>query len=286
MIRSCRAAASSIRRWRLPRSRFKYPVLYLGGGLAGGLAVGLGLVAMLALVSTRLRRRDDIARAIGGPVRLSLGRVRLAGRGMAAAKKPEIRQIVAHLRRVMPRGSSGPAALALVALDAPDVAGVALVSLALSYAREGKRVIVADLSPDGTAGRLMGRTDPGVHNVTVDGQQLVIANPDAGEVTPIGPLGASVPDDAHGPGRPLDRVYAAAEVMLTLTMLDPAFGADHLPTWAADSAVVLTAGESTGTKIHTIGQLIRLAGVSLVSAILLGAEKNDVSFGAIGPAGD
>ena len=225
----------------LPRSRFKYPVLYLGGGLAGGLAVGLGLVAILALVSTRLRRRDDIARAIGGPVRLSLGRVRLAGRSMAAAKKPEIRQIVAHLRRVMPRGSSGPAALALVALDAPDVAGVALVSLALSYAREGKRVIVADLSPDGTAGRLMGRTDPGVHNVPWMASSW--SSPIPGPRSHAHRAAwRSVPDDAHGPGRPLDRVYAAAEVMLTLTMLDPALGADHLPTWAADSAVVLTAG--------------------------------------------
>ena len=66
---------------------------------------------------------------------------------------------------------------------------------------------------------------------------------------------------------------------LALTVLDPALWADHLATWATDSVVILTAGESTGTKIHTIGQMIRLAGVSLVSAILLGADKNDVSLG-------
>jgi hypothetical protein len=258
---------------------------YFGGGLAGGLALGLGLVAALSVVSTRLRRRDDIARALGASVRLSLGRVRLAGRGMAAAKTTEIRQIVAHLRRVMPRGNTGPAAFALVALDAPNIAAVALVSLALSCAREGKRVIVADITPDASAVRLLGRTDPGVHNVTVDGQQLVIARPEDDEATPLGPLPgpASVPGAAGRPGGPLDRVYAAADVMFTLAVLDPALGADHLPTWAADSAVVLTAGESTGTKIHTIGQMIQLAGVSLVSAILLGADKDDVSLGVIDP---
>ena len=207
--------------------------------------------------------------------------MRLTGRGMAAADKPEIRQIVAHLRRLVPPGTQVAAALALVALDAPDVAAVALVSLALSYAREGKRVIVADLSPDAAAGRLLGRTDSGVHNVTVDGQQLVIARPEADELAPFGPLlgAASVADDARQPSRPLDRVYAAADVLLTLTILDPALGADHLATWAADSAVILTAGESTGTKIHTVGQMIRLAGLSLVSAILLGSDKNDVSLG-------
>jgi len=266
----------------IPRSRLKYPLYYFGGGLAGGLVVGMGLVAVLALVSTRLRRRDDIARALGAPIRLSLGRVRPAGRSMAAAKRPEIRQIVAHLRRLVPNGSPAPASLALVAIDAPDVAAVALASLALSYAREGKRVIVADLSPDAAAVRLLGRTDPGVHNVTVDGQQLVVARPDVDDMAPLGPRPGpdSALHDGHRLSRPLDRVYAAAEVMLTLAILDPALGADHLATWTADSAVILTAAESTGTKIHTIGQMIRVAGVSLVSGILLGADKNDVSFGA------
>jgi capsular polysaccharide biosynthesis protein len=266
----------------IPRSRLKYPLYYFGGGLFGGLAIGLGLVAILALVSTRLRRRDDIARALGAPIRLSLGRVRPVGRSMAAAKRPEIRQIVAHLRRVVPNGNPAPASLALVAIDAPDVAAVAVASLALSYAREGKRVIVADLSPDGAAVRLLGRTDSGVHNVTVDGQQLVVARPDADDLAPLGPRSGpdSALSDGHRPSRPLDRVYAAAEVMLTLAILDPSLGADHLATWTADSAVILTAAESTGTKIHTIGQMIRLSGVSLVSGILLGADKSDVSFGA------
>jgi len=170
-------------------------------------------------------------------------------------------------------------------VDAPDVAALALVSLALSYAREGKRVIVADLSPGAAAGRLLGRTEPGVHNVTVDGQQMVIARPDPDDMTPSGPLpgAASVAGAPHRASRPLDHVYAAAEVLLTLTVPDPAVGADHLPTWASESAVILAAGEATITKIHTIGQMMRLAGVSLISAILLGADKNDVSLGVADP---
>lgn len=266
------------------RSKIKYPLIYFGGGLAGGLALGLGLVSVLALVSTRFRRRDDIARALGAPVRLSLGRVRLGRGGMAVANKPEIRQIVAHLRRIVPASSSGPATFVLVAVDAPDVAAVALVSLAMSYAGEGKRVIVADLTPNAAACRLLGSIEPGVHNVTADGQPLVVACPEPDDMAPLGPRRGPAPaNDARRPSRALDRVYAAAEVLLTLTTLDPALGADHLATWAADSAVVLTAGESTGTRIHTSGQMIRLAGVSILSAILLGADRTDVSLGAADP---
>ncbi len=265
----------------LPRSHLKYPVLYVGGGLAAGLALGLGVVIVVALVSTRFRRRDDIARALGAPVRLSLGRVRLGGRGLAAADSREIRLIVAHLRRLVPGSASGLHSLALVAVDEPDVAAVALVSLALSSARDGKRVIIADLSPDATAGRLLGTREPGVHTVTAEGQRLVVAIPEPDDIAPVGPLRdpASGPDRAQRPSRSLDRAYASADVRLALTVLDPALWADHLATWATDSVVVLTAGESTGTKVHTIGQMIRLARVTLVSAILLGADKRDVSLG-------
>jgi hypothetical protein len=273
----------------LPRSHLKYPVLYIGGGLVAGLALGLGVVVVVALVSTRFRRRDDIARALGAPVRLSLGRVRLGGRGLAAADGRDIRQIVAHLRRLVPGSASGAHSLALVAVDEPDVAAVALVSLALSSARDGKRVIIADLSPDATAGRLLGTREPGVHTVTAEGQRLVVAIPEPDDIAPVGPLRdpASGPDRAQRPSRSLDRAYASADVRLALTVLDPALWADHLATWATDSVVVLTAGESTGTKVHTIGQMIRLARVSLVSAILLGADKRDVSLGVpdfAGPA--
>ena len=57
-------------------SRLKGAVLYVAGGLVGGLAVGLGLVIVLALTTDRLRRRDDVADALGAPVRLSVGAVR------------------------------------------------------------------------------------------------------------------------------------------------------------------------------------------------------------------
>ncbi|HUK73238.1 MAG TPA: hypothetical protein VLW50_31570, partial [Streptosporangiaceae bacterium] len=44
--------------------------------------------------------------------------------------------------------------------------------------------------------------------------------------------------------------------------------------------VVVTAGRSSSTRIHAVGEMIRLAGTPLVSAVLVGADKTDESLGA------
>ena len=68
----------------LPYSHIKGPMLYFAGGLVGGLALGVGGVVLGALLSRRLRRRDDVAAALGAPVRLSVGPLR--GTPLAAVR--------------------------------------------------------------------------------------------------------------------------------------------------------------------------------------------------------
>ena len=94
----------------LPRSKVKGAALYVAGGLFGGLVVGMGGVIIAALMSRRLRRRDDIALAMGSPVRLSVGPLRKrrwppAWPGQAAKRKLDMRRVVKHLRSTVP-GSS------------------------------------------------------------------------------------------------------------------------------------------------------------------------------------
>jgi hypothetical protein len=67
--------------------------------------------------------------------------------------------------------------------------------------------------------------------------------------------------------------------MITLATFDPAVGADHIRTWASDAVAVVSAGRSSGTRIHSAGQAIRFAGVRLVSGVLLGADRDDESSG-------
>jgi hypothetical protein len=42
---------------------------------------------------------------------------------------------------------------------------------------------------------------------------------------------------------------------------------------------MVTAGRSSWTKIHAAGEMVRLAGTRLVSAVLVGADKTDESLG-------
>ena len=51
----------------MPHSKIKDVIEYVLSGLIGGLAIGLGIVIVRELISDRLRRRDDIAAALGGP---------------------------------------------------------------------------------------------------------------------------------------------------------------------------------------------------------------------------
>jgi hypothetical protein len=44
-------------------------------------------------------------------------------------------------------------------------------------------------------------------------------------------------------------------------------------------------GRSSWAKIHGVSEMVRLAGVSLVSAVLVGVDKNDESLGVTEQSG-
>ena len=77
---------------------------------------------------------------------------------------------------------------------------------------------------------------------------------------------------------------SSADLLLTLATLDPAFGGDYLGTWATNAVAVVTAGQSSAEKVYGVGEMIRLAGTRLDSAVLLGADKSDDSLGVADPA--
>jgi capsular polysaccharide biosynthesis protein len=284
----------------IPHSRVKSAVLYVAGGLFGGLVVGLGIVVVSALVSSRLRCRNDVADAIGAAVRLSVGPVRTRRwwPGMPWRTRRQgldMTRMITHLRRVVPESTRRPAALAVVAVDNAPAAARIMVTLARSYARQGKSVVLADLSPGAPMARLLGLKGPGVRSVSDTGTSIVVAVPDRDDVAPVGPFRrraqltepalASVQPRKAGAepvlaGEALTAACASADLLLTLACLDPAFGGDHLGTWASDAVAVVTAGRSSAVRIHAVGEMIRLAGTRLDSVMLIGADKRDESLGA------
>ena len=267
-----------------PHSRLKHLLIYAGGGFIIGLLLGMGIIVLRALLSDRLRRRDDVAHALGAPVNLSVPAMRgwLPVRGARVSDR-YLQRIVAYLRDAVPAGSSRAAALAVVPVDDPQVAAQSVVSLAGSCAQQGRRVVVADLCNGAPAAMLLGAKGPGIHTASVDGARVVAAVPDPADFAPVGPLRPTSPQAQPGDAGELAAACASADLLLTLITLDPSVGGDHLATWAPEAIVMVTAGRSSWTKIHAVGEMIRLARTRLVSAVLVGADKTDESLG-VAPA--
>jgi hypothetical protein len=277
------------------RSLVRHALLYAVAGLVAGLLLGVALVIVQALVSGRLRWRDEVARALGAPVHLSVGRLRAArwrpGRG---GRDRDVQRLVAHLRGAVPARAGGTAALAVVAVDNAAEVAPSVVALAVSCAREGKQVVLADLAGGAPAARLLQIKRPAtgtvrVNEARVHGVSLMVAVPSRGSAALAGPLPQAraaqpgmpgMPGPPEPPSEAVAAVYASADLLITLATLDPATGPDHLPTWADSAVVTVTAGQSSETRINAVGEMIRLAGTPLVSAVLTGTDKHDESLGA------
>lgn len=269
----------------VPLAKKKILVTYAAIGLVAGLVVGLSIVIIGSLISDRLRRRDDVAYALDAPVKLSVrtlrGRRRLVPwPGRAGKRNQDLRRVVAHLHTAVPRRTQGAQGLAIVAVDNAPVVARAVTELATSYAGSGTQVVTADLSSGAHLAHLARVKGPGTHEVSRNGVTFTMAVPERDDLAPAGPLPPfnSPPGRAQAPD-PLVSSDVAADLLLTLATLDPAVGGDHLATWASNAVVVVTSGESSAERIHSVGEMIRLAGMRLDSVVLLGADKSDESLG-------
>ena len=269
----------------LPYSKKKKLVTYGALGLVGGLALGLSIVIVRALMSDRLRRRDDIAYALDAPVKLSVStlgvrRTLVPRPGPAANRDLDMQRVIAHLHSAVPRSTQVPASLAIVAVDNGPVVAQAVAALATSYASQGSQVIAADLSSGAYLAHLSGVKGPGVQTVSRNGVNFMMAVPDRDDPVPVGPL-PSVTSPAGPAEDALVASDVSADLLLTLVTLDPALGGEHLATWAANAVVVVSAGQSSAERIHGVGEMVRLAGVRLDSVVLIGADKRDESLGLV-----
>jgi capsular polysaccharide biosynthesis protein len=273
----------------LPVSKFSKSYVYIVGGLVVGLILGVIYVLVAALMTDRLRRRDDVARALGAPVRLSVGRVHRASwrpgrRGLAATRTVPVQRVAAQLRSALPeQAGGGAAALAVIAVDDPRLAALPVVAMAIARARAGWQVVLADLSEGAVAARLLGVSEPGVRIVTPDGEQFALVVPESEDLTPVGPLRHVTDPNAHE-ARALPVAPDSGDLLLSLVSLDPGVGADHLSSWATNAVAIVTAGESSATRVHAAGEMMRQAGLPISAAFLLCADKNDESVGILSPA--
>jgi capsular polysaccharide biosynthesis protein len=248
-------------------------------GLLVGLALGLAIVVLQAVLSDRLRRREDVAAVLGIPVALSIGpmgrrrlRLRRSPRSLAAAPDQGMLTLVRFLRSHL-AGREGRPGEMVVAVDDPGIPAAALVALARTMAAAGKRVALMDATNDRAMARVLGLQGDGPRVVSFPGCAPITWH--------------CVPRPWESERQGVDgrdrAALAEAEVVLALATVDPSVGAWHLPTWGSEVVVTVTAGGATAQRIGSVAELLGAAGIAVASAALLNADPDDVSVGLPGP---
>jgi capsular polysaccharide biosynthesis protein len=235
----------------VPVSARKTFAVNAASGLVAALALGAGGVVLLAVVTTRLRRRGDIAAALRAPVLLSVGPVVPPSwlrfvpiwKRLEHASEGDLRLVVRHLQSLLTSAATQPPALVVVTIDNVDVAAVTVRALASRLAANHQRVVV------------------------------------------VNETGRALPGDLATATRPAGRAAKPkSDVAVVIAALNPAKGAEHLREWASDAVVLVTAGHSTATTLESNAMMIRAAGLRLRSVVLVGCDPDDDSLGAFDSA--
>jgi capsular polysaccharide biosynthesis protein len=268
-------------------SHIKRPALILLSGLIGGLALGLVVVILQALLSDRLWLRIEVASALDTRVPLSVRRLAPLSwfwrpldflprvKRLRTARSAERQRMADVLVQTIP-GPGRRQALALLCLGNAEEVRFGVLTAASVLQRSGVGELVVDLTNDGVVqpalrrlGDLSERERPHVFRPSV------------------------VPSLTRGPAdleaADWDDVAVAKArngVTLILADLDPAVGVDHLAAWSDDVVVAVTAGASSVELVRTAGDLIRSVGLRLRGAVLLRAVRGDMSSGMGLPEGE
>ncbi|MDQ1535047.1 MAG: hypothetical protein QOF28_2808, partial [Actinomycetota bacterium] len=267
----------------VPLNARKALVINAASGLVAALALGAGGVVLIAVVTTRLRRRADVAAALQAPVLLSVGPVtppawlRLVRSWVPAVpswvppapswkglehRAEDLKLVVRHLQSLMTSASTHPPALVVVSVDNVDVAAVTVWALASRLADQDQHVIVVNET---------GRPLP---EFATDSTTTPVEPSAAGNTEPL------TAEPSPEPARSSDsESESESDVVVVVAALNPAKGAEHLREWASDAVVLVTAGRSTATTLESNATMIRAAGLHLRSVVLIGSDPDDDSLG-------
>jgi capsular polysaccharide biosynthesis protein len=262
-------------------------VLVLASGLIGGLAIGVGVVVLRAILSDRLWLRIEVASALNASVLLSVGRIsplpRLLRifRWLPWVRAADVRRAIGrqHTAHAIEKAVPEPGrrrCLAVICLNNSDEMAFGIAAAALDLQNQRRIATIVDVTEAGRVASAVGRcADASVDKAPAVFRPLVvpsltdgpphIESADWGDVTL-----------ANGKNR----------VTLILADLDPAIGVDHLTAWTDSVIVAVTAGRSSVELVRTAGDLVRSAGLRLRGAVILGAVRDDMSSGIAAPVGE
>lgn len=262
----------------LPGLAKRTVALILASGLIGGTAIGCGTVLFFAITSDKLRRRADVAAALGVPVAVSIGRITpvsalwrwlppiaAVDRRRAGNRQRLTRAVEDELL------ARTPARIVVAGLDSTAELGTAVADLAAGLAARDHPTTVLDLTEQGseTLTAALWASGQAVGPSVLRPRGVPALAQSAGDLLPVGHW-----DDGDG-ALPVP----LSDVVLVLADLDPSVGVDHLTEWADRVVLVVTAGRSSVEKIRTVSEMLRDAGLDLRFAVLLRTERTDESSG-------
>ena len=234
--------------------------LILGGGL------GIGLVFVHALISNSLRRREDVATALGRPVSFSTGAVSgvVPWRRRNRARNLEV--LATGLISGLPDERSGTERLGVLGVGDLRSAARVVVAAARELESEGDQVFLVDLTEQGWLARRHG--------------DLAVYRPEERAHLTDGPLALASSADTGVPREhPLRADWQAADVVLVLGEVELGVGTGHLSTWADRAVVVVGAGKATAELLRSISRMLTRNGPKLEFGMLVGADATDESLG-------
>jgi len=260
------------------RSPLKLAVVNVAAGIVLGLLLPTALIVMQEATTDRLRRREDVAVALGAPVAAGIGGLwgpmwfqRQRFTRLLATPPPALRRAVGRLRETLDEDGGQQRRLVLVSVDSDGAAALVLASTTAELVDEEKSVLVVDLTRSNVLARLTKAPPEGTDRLPLIG---------SGSALWVSFAPDQLPQlEARGGSEVHRELIADVDVLLTLATVDPAIGARHLRELAGTAVVVATAGRSSEVALRSVSQLIEDAGLKLHSTILVGADERDESVG-------
>ncbi|MDQ3895964.1 MAG: Wzz/FepE/Etk N-terminal domain-containing protein [Actinomycetota bacterium] len=269
-----------------PRSPLKAMAVNVASGLFGGLAAGAGWVVLQALVSDEVRRSDDVAAALQVP--LALATRRFAGSARVQRKRfrthashppPDVARVVRTWRGVLPGGNTRKGALTVLSLGGDTEAALFLACTAAELARDGRTVMVVDLSERSLLAAVFAVPAEGTSTVEVPNSSSTF------RVTfpPPPSIQHGAPENGAGTSRADD--LADARIVLTLVAPPvPTQPFELASEWGTRAAAVVRAGYANPASLRSTRELASGRGLELDHVVVVGADPGDHGGGWPGPA--
>jgi capsular polysaccharide biosynthesis protein len=239
----------------------------LASGMIGGFALGAGLVIAHALVTNRLRRREDIATALGKVVRVSAGQVHTLIPWRRRGCQRNLEVLASGLAASLEPGGNGRQQLAVLGVGDVRAAARVVLATADDATRGGLSTFLVDLTTSGVLTRLNGSRFPAY-------QPEGRAELSRGPLTLVASSDPAFYDD--------DRHLAAgqsADLVLILGEIELGVGAGPLSTWADKVVVLVRAGRVTAEYLRTTARMLHASGPEVAYAMVVGSDASDESGG-------